>query len=968
MTGTRLINRRFYSRSHSHQVALRLTSKLKANASNPDKPKSYVESSKSEINSTSKKLLKLKKSKYTYLAGAHKEHPRSFESIQSYRDFYSKFVDTNKNTFNMFNITTITHKSSDFSHPMLMLTNREGARYFFGKIPEGSQRLLNENRFKLAKMHSVFLTGTLTSWSEIGGLPGLFLTISDATKNNVEVFANCSKIASYIVATWRYFVFRQGVQLKIDSVDEGKFLADNTMILNPIKIESEATYNGRSTNDFISNKIYRQLKKLVSLMFPVDTSKVNDPNPNSYKSDPSELDIHTHVELPHLNDLQNPDLQPSLNYLIRFLPVRGKFNPAAAIALGIKPGKQFKLLANGENITNDNGELVESHQVLEPQQNFRKVLILDIPNQLYLRNTIKSEEWFKKDDMFGEEEVGVVYHFLHDSIDFELEEYLNFISKFPSDCEHIISHSKLTNDTMFFKAAGISTLKLKTIQNDHFNLPYSEDYKPDESTKAFHKLHSLQQFEITTDGVNIDDSLIVKDNWSTLYDTEIAPLNLEGVKKEEIVETEPISLKPIDSSSSLKDSVQIVTLGTGSALPTIYRNVISTLVRVPYQNKSGQVEFRSILLDGGENTIGAMMRNFGHNNRAQLNQIFQELCLIHLSHLHADHHLGIISIINEWFKINHDSTKKLYLIVPWQYNNFVTEWYDVERPTEGSNIDLDRIVYISCENFIKDPVGQIKQVDLNTFERNYENQQNSLSREQFTKNNELSQLIYEQLGIKNIQTVRAIHCYWAYSISLTFDLGNNETFKVSYSGDTRPNPRFVEIGYGSDLLIHESSLNNQLVEEAIAKKHSTMIEAIKVSQLMNCRKLILTHFSARFTHGESICSRGEKLEKLSDDLAKYLTKYSVTPNIFSFKTNRPIIEKSQDVEVCCAFDLMTIRYKTLHAQQEKVGQILNLFPIDDDDETLVKKDNEKRESKRTQRLKRNPSKKRRTSSDEDQSN
>ena len=38
----------------------------------------------------------------------------------------------------------------------------------------------------------------------------------------------------------------------------------------------------------------------------------------------------------------------------------------------------------------------------------------------------------------------------------------------------------------------------------------------------------------------------------------------------------------------------------------------------------------------------------------------------------------------------------------------------------------------------------------------------------------------------------------------------------------------------------------ELIEEAIAKKHSTMIEAVAVSKLMNCPKLILTHFSSRY--------------------------------------------------------------------------------------------------------------------------
>ena len=41
-------------------------------------------------------------------------------------------------------------------------------------------------------------------------------------------------------------------------------------------------------------------------------------------------------------------------------------------------------------------------------------------------------------------------------------------------------------------------------------------------------------------------------------------------------------------------------------------------------------------------------------------------------------------------------------------------------------------------------------------------------------------------------------------------------------------------------------MDGNWIEEAIAKKHSTMIEAVAVSKLMNCPKLILTHFSSRY--------------------------------------------------------------------------------------------------------------------------
>ena len=132
-------------------------------------------------------------------------------------------------------------------------------------------------------------------------------------------------------------------------------------------------------------------------------------------------------------------------------------------------------------------------------------------------------------------------------------------------------------------------------------------------------------------------------------------------------------------------------LGTGSALPSIHRNVLSNLVRIPYKDEeTHEIRFRALLLDGGENTIGTLMRNFGHDSLKQLKQIFSELRLIYLSHLHADHHLGIISVISAWAEANKNNTDKLYLVIPWQYNNFITEWYRLEQYTSNCLPQLRR--------------------------------------------------------------------------------------------------------------------------------------------------------------------------------------------------------------------------------------------------------------------------------------
>lgn len=943
------------------------------------------------------KPLKSPKRKDNIIIGAHSIDPKPFASYRDYLNLYQKYIDFKKFTTTMFSITTINHKTFESQHPLLMVTNREGCRYFFGKVSEGTQRVLNENRFRLGKLKGIFLTGTLNSWSEIGGLPGLFLTISDSTKKDIDVYTNSGKILSYVVATWRYFVFRKGVEIKINDADPERFIGDSNLIIKPIKIASAQHSHSAPSDEEKGTTVYRQLKKLVSLMFPLDTSKVNDPDPSSYKSDPADNDIQTHVSIEDV-DL-NSESQTSLNYLIRFQPIRGKFNPIRAKELGIKPGIDFRNLTQGISVVNEKGEEVHPDQVMGQSKHFKKLVILDIPNNDYLSNTMQCNEFFAtNEEELGNEEIGVVYHFLGDEVNFELDQYLKFIKKFPPDCVHIISHSKIATNTIIFKTFAIDLLKLKSLASNSFNLPYNEPYSsvvpdigPLQENVHIQKLHQLQKYVISSEGVELDDSLIPRNDWSSLYDEHISPfestINEIGPKSLTIDST-PISLALTDKYTQLKDNVQIATLGTGSALPSIYRNVISNLIRIPFKNPAtGDIEFFSVLLDAGENTLGSLLRTFGHDK--QYVTIMQELKLIYLSHLHADHHLGIITIINKWFEVNKDDKQKvLHLIVPWQYNHFMTEWYKLEGL--NPSIDMSRINYISCEDFLKTRTPEYKRFGINQFEENFDSNDPKLelARDNLKpiRQDKIS-LLYKDLNIVDLNTCRAIHCYWSYSISIQFviDQDSNETFKVSYSGDTRPNVKFVQIGYNSDLLIHESTLDNELIEEAISKKHTTMVEAINITRFMNCKKLILTHFSTRYSNKGSFITTELEFELLSQELKKYLqdnnANMNSNSNIFSLDTSKyskPIIEKFDDLEILYAFDTLITRLSEICDQKNYihlVNQLMeDLDASEDDDltETVsadvkaqkeLEKQRIKREAKRVKRL--SIQKKRKVNSDEE---
>lgn len=83
--------------------------------------------------------------------------------------------------------------------------------------------------------------------------------------------------------------------------------------------------------------------------------------------------------------------------------------------------------------------------------------------------------------------------------------------------------------------------------------------------------------------------------------------------------------------------------------------------------------------------------------------------------------------------------------------------------------------------------------------------------------------------------------------------------KIVYAGDTRPCKSMIKFSKGADVLIHDCTLADELAERATEMGHSTPTEVAKIAKRAEVKQLVLVHISPRYKDASVLLKQAKQI-------------------------------------------------------------------------------------------------------------
>ena len=629
--------------------------------------------------------------------------------------------------------------------------------------------------------------------------------------------------------------------------------------------------------NFSQNFIYTQQFCPVPLnkyLYEYDSLNATFINKNifkeKYKSTP--IKIYEDEILSMIPFCINVENNSAMNYICIPKQKNRSFNKKKALDLGLKPGPLFGKLAKGETITLDNGKIITLKDVSDEPLPSSSLAILYIPTEEHMNQIIKNDlvdKYINK--KLGENYIYNIKLIVHICPKFSIinnEKYISFMASFGKDVEHIIECPEINQQFMYNEGK----MKIQSLLNKVSNILFPNVAFNEEETKSS-LVNKKEIFEnlLLNNGINIDESIPGREY--IMYPPDKKGFVIKGLYqgnpfyfnseeyKNFLKNISDIKINNIDNKlSQLSQNLQspkVTFLGTSSMKPGKFRNVSAILIENKVNSSS-----KYILFDCGEGTFQQIYEKFG---KEITSKILLNINLIAISHKHGDHMLGLMKLIKEIDKLlietkldrNKIINEKvyIYIVVPSTIIDFVKgsieldiEYKEYFKVYDCNVFNVNEVQYYK-ENLLLDNPNE-NFVDIAKLSPINDYQKLCEKINSFRNKPELKS-IYEDFLNKFgalFNTIEVFHCEESFGFFIENNLSKEDPlyYKISFSGDTRPNNNFFNYSMHSTLFIHEGTFDSDMTEDAEEKMHSTVGQAIDIGENNLSKYIALTHFSPRY--------------------------------------------------------------------------------------------------------------------------
>ncbi|KAG9143324.1 hypothetical protein Leryth_018599 [Lithospermum erythrorhizon] len=815
--------------------------------------------------------------------------------------------------------------TQDTSPSVLLFFDKQ--RFIFN-AGEGLQRFCTEHRIKLSKIDHIFLSRVCSETA--GGLPGLLLTLAGMGDEGMSVNLWGPSDLKHLVVAIKSFI-------------------PNAAVVHTHSFGTAPNPNGLSgprREKLIDDEVVKILAIIVQPDVLGDTERMEEDANDSVTGRTSPKRSGAATSKP--GDL-------SVVYICELPEIKGKFDPKKASSLGLRPGPKYRELQLGNSVKSDRQDrMVHPSDVMGPSIPGPIVILVDCPTLHHLRELLSTDTL---SDFYGDpssnherslKTVNCVVHLGPASVTNQAE-YQKFMSKF-KEAQHVMAGHEMKNIEVpilkasariaarlnhlcpqFFPAPGFWSLPdrknlLDTKTTDVDSLSTSSNMLSAENLLKFHlrplSLLGLDKSSIPTKKSALETIDDLRAEIPEITDAsqkvaqlcraskEASGLDIPGQGNQGMIEEPwlPESYLPNCLEDISREDMEIVLLGTGSSQPSKYRNVSSIFINLFSKG--------TVLFDCGEGSLGQLKRRFGVDGA---DEAVKNLRCIWISHIHADHHTGLARILalrrNLLKRVPHEP---VIVVGPRQLKTFLDEYQKLEdldmqfldcRHTTKASLETFEV----NENSVSSENSKVESIDSTLFAKgsrmeNFWKKPSSPvdTRAVYRILKNLKKMLKEA-GLESMTSFPVIHCPEAYGVALKAADRINSVgktipgWKIVYSGDTRPCPELVKASQGATVLIHEATFEDGMVEEAIARNHSTTQEAIDIGDSAGVYRVILTHFSQRYpkipvfdeTHMHKTCIA---FDLMSINMADLPVLPRILPYVKLLFKDEMVVDEADDLE------------------------------------------------------------------------